>query len=200
MRTRALMLTTGLVLGLLVALPALPASAKSISSSSLKNLSNAINKGKHLTYYLQYTALSNGQKSTVTSRRRRRSRTSGRRSGAEIDNGKTTYYCSDLRQQRQLGQFGEQRQLWQFGELGRHHHDDNQVVGDLRRVEGLQFGTRARGSLQPLHRARRLLGGGERLARAGARGPRVVVVGQLRRPAFDLYQRQLPARGPASTA
>ena len=62
MRTRAvIMLVAGSVSGPgLVGLRAVPASAKSISAPNLKNLTNTINNAKKLTYYAQYTAVSNG--------------------------------------------------------------------------------------------------------------------------------------------
>ncbi len=49
-------------LGALLVLPALPASGKSISAPNLKALTNTIDNAKKLTYYAQYTSVSNGQK------------------------------------------------------------------------------------------------------------------------------------------
>jgi hypothetical protein len=95
MRTRAVTLTAalGLGLGLLATVPALPASAKSISSPNLKALSNSINKGKHLTYYAQYTSVTGGQKTTVTIAQAPPKSLFSSPSGSVIDTGKTTYYC-----------------------------------------------------------------------------------------------------------
>jgi hypothetical protein len=97
MRTRVLTIIAAstLGLGLLGALPTVPASARSISSSNLKNLSTNLNRGKHLTYYVQYTTVSNGQKSTVTIAQAPPKSYFGSANGAVINNGKTTYYCSN---------------------------------------------------------------------------------------------------------
>ncbi len=140
MRIRALLLSTGLVLGLLAALPALPASAKSISTSNLKSLSNTLNKGKHLTYYAQYTALSNGQKSTVTIAQSPPKSYFGSSNSSRHQHREDDVLLQHVGEQRQLGEFGKQRQLREFGELGRghHHDDDREGNNDLPDVEGLQ--------------------------------------------------------------
>jgi hypothetical protein len=66
MRTRTVTVAVALGLGALLVLPAVPASGKSISTPNLKALTNNINHAKSLTYYAQYTSVSDGQKSTVT--------------------------------------------------------------------------------------------------------------------------------------
>jgi hypothetical protein len=97
MRTRVLSLTVALGLGALVllpALPALPASGRGSHTLNVKALTNSINRAKHLTYLAQYTALSNGQKTTVTIAQAPPKSNFSTQGGSVINNGKTTYYCS----------------------------------------------------------------------------------------------------------
>jgi hypothetical protein len=94
MRTRVVNLTVALGLGALVLLPALPASGRGSTSLNVKALTNSINHAKHLTYLAQYTALSNGQKTTVTIAQAPPKSNFSTQGGSVINNGKTTYYCS----------------------------------------------------------------------------------------------------------
>lgn len=95
MRTRVLTLVAapGLALALVV-LPALPAAAKQISESQIKALQNELNKNNHLTYEATYTAVNGGQKETVTIAQAPPKSYFTASTGSVINNGKTTYFCS----------------------------------------------------------------------------------------------------------
>ncbi|HEX3334160.1 MAG TPA: hypothetical protein VHS57_07450 [Acidimicrobiales bacterium] len=101
MRTRLLTLAgapglaVALGLGLAVAVvPALPASAKQISSSQIKSLENELTKTNHLTYEATYTAVNGGQRETVTIAQAPPKSYFNASTGSVINNGKTTYFCS----------------------------------------------------------------------------------------------------------
>jgi hypothetical protein len=94
MRTRVLNLTVALGLVALVLLPALPASGRGSKTLNVKALTNSINRAKHLTYLAEYTALSNGQKTTVTIAQAPPKSNFSTQGGSVINNGKSTYYCS----------------------------------------------------------------------------------------------------------
>jgi hypothetical protein len=97
MRIRALTITT-LAIGALglgtVALGAAPASAKSVSSQNLKALASQINKGKHLTYSIEYKTVSDGKTQTVTIAQSPPKTYFASSGSVILNNGKTTYYCS----------------------------------------------------------------------------------------------------------
>lgn len=93
MRSRVLTLAT--VVGLtVVVLPTLPASAKGLSQSQIQSLENSIKANKNLTFEAMYTAVSGGQKQTVTIAQAPHKSYFGASNGSVINDGKSTYYCS----------------------------------------------------------------------------------------------------------
>jgi hypothetical protein len=71
------------------------ASAKPVSNVDLKALTNSVNRAKHLTYSATYTAVAGGKTSTVTIAQKPPKSNFSASGGQVINNGKTTYYCSN---------------------------------------------------------------------------------------------------------
>jgi hypothetical protein len=94
MRTRIVTMVLAFGVGAVLVWPGLPASGKPISTPNLKTLTNTINHAKKLTYYAQYTAVSNGQKSTVTIAQAPPMSNFSSSDSSIINTGKATYYCS----------------------------------------------------------------------------------------------------------
>jgi hypothetical protein len=98
MRTRPTIFVTAAVtalgLGTFVLAAAAPASAKSVSSQNLKALTTQIDKGKHLTYSVEYKSVSSGKTSTVSIAQSPPKSYFASSGSVILNNGKTTYYCS----------------------------------------------------------------------------------------------------------
>ncbi len=94
MRTRTVTMIVAFGVGAFLAWPGLPASGKPIPTPNLKALTNTINHAEKLTYYAQYTAVSNGQMSTVTIAQAPPKSIFSSSDSSIINTGKTTYYCS----------------------------------------------------------------------------------------------------------
>ena len=75
-------------------MPAVPAWGKSVSAPNLKALTKTINNAKHLTYYVQYTSVSGGKKSSVTIAQAPPKSYFATADSSIVNNGKSTYYCT----------------------------------------------------------------------------------------------------------